>query len=73
MPKKKSAILEAVHETATGLHQAGLIVQTTLREFERLCLSVIKPLHRFIKKTRKTPTKELDIALKRKGNLEAQG
>ena len=28
-------------------------------------------LHGFIKKTRKTPTKELDIALKRKGNLEA--
>jgi DNA-binding transcriptional regulator YiaG len=73
MPKKKSAILEAVHETATGLHQAGLIDQTTLREFERLCLSVIEPLHGFIKKTLKTPTKELDIALKRKGNLEAQG
>ncbi len=30
-------------------------------------------LHGFIKKTRKTPTKELDIALKRKGKLEAQG
>ncbi|BAY31444.1 hypothetical protein NIES2107_33030 [Nostoc carneum NIES-2107] len=28
-------------------------------------------LHGFIKKTRKTPTKELAIALKRKGNLEA--
>lgn len=30
-------------------------------------------LHGFIKKTRKTPAKELDIALKRKGKLEAQG
>lgn len=30
-------------------------------------------LHGFIKKTQKTPTKELNIALKRKGNLEAQG
>jgi phage-related protein len=30
-------------------------------------------LHGFIKKSRKTPTKELNIALKRKGNLEAQG
>jgi putative transcriptional regulator len=44
MPKKKSAILEAVHETATGLHKAGLMDQTTLREFDRLYLSLIKPL-----------------------------
>lgn len=44
MPKKKSAILEAVHETATGLHKAGLMDQTTLREFDRLCLSEIEPL-----------------------------
>ncbi len=44
MPKKKSAILEAVHETATGLHKAGLIDQATLREFDRLCLSGVEPL-----------------------------
>nr|MDZ7997833.1 hypothetical protein [Aulosira sp. DedVER01a] len=44
MPKKKSPILEAVPKTATGLHKAGLIDQTTLREFDRLCLSVIEPL-----------------------------
>ncbi|MBH8554064.1 DNA-binding transcriptional regulator [Nostocaceae cyanobacterium CENA357] len=44
MPKKKSAILEAVHETATGLHKAGLMDQTTLREFDCLCLSPIEPL-----------------------------
>jgi putative transcriptional regulator len=44
MAKKKSAILEAVHETATGLHKAGLIDQTTLREFDSLCLSEIEPL-----------------------------
>lgn len=30
-------------------------------------------LHGFIKKTKKTPKKELAIALKRKGELEAQG
>jgi phage-related protein len=30
-------------------------------------------LHGFIKKTKKTPKKELEIALKRKGELEAQG
>ncbi|MBG1258618.1 helix-turn-helix domain-containing protein [Nostoc commune] len=44
MPKKKSAILEAVHETAMGLHKVGLMDQTTLREFDHLCLSVIEPL-----------------------------
>ncbi|MEH2332215.1 hypothetical protein [Nostoc sp.] len=44
MAKKKSPILEAVHETATGLHKAGLMYQTTLREFDSLCLSEIEPL-----------------------------
>ncbi|MFM2431581.1 MAG: hypothetical protein RLZZ511_2794 [Cyanobacteriota bacterium] len=44
MPKKKSAILEAVHETAQGLHNAGAIDQITMREFDRLCLPAIEPL-----------------------------
>lgn len=44
MRKKKSAILEAVHETAKDLHKAGLMNQTTLREFEHLCLPPIEPL-----------------------------
>ncbi|MEA5620318.1 DNA-binding transcriptional regulator [Cronbergia sp. UHCC 0137] len=44
MRKKKSAILEAVHETATGLHKAGVMSQVTLREFDRLCLPPIEPL-----------------------------
>ena len=44
MRKTKSAILEAVHETATGLHQAGVMDQVTLREFDRLCLPAIEPL-----------------------------
>lgn len=35
MRKKKSSILEAVHETATGLHQAGVMDQVMLREFDR--------------------------------------
>jgi DNA-binding transcriptional regulator YiaG len=38
MGKKKSAILDAVHDTAKGLHNAGVIDQVTLREFDRLCL-----------------------------------
>jgi putative transcriptional regulator len=44
MRKKKSAILEAVHETAQGLYKAGVMDQLTLREFDRLCLSPIEPL-----------------------------
>ena len=44
MRKKKSAILEAVHETAMGLHKAGVMDQVTLREFDRLCLPPVEPL-----------------------------
>jgi putative transcriptional regulator len=44
MRKKKSAILEAVHDTAKGLHRAGVMDQVTLREFDRLCLMPIESL-----------------------------
>lgn len=44
MRKNKSAILEAVHETAKGLHKAGAMDRVTLREFDRLCLPPIEPL-----------------------------
>jgi putative transcriptional regulator len=52
MRKKKSAILEAVHETATGLHKAGVMNRVTLGEFvgvaslkeTRMCLSPVEPL-----------------------------
>jgi putative transcriptional regulator len=44
MRKTKSAILEAVHDTAMGLHQAGVMDQITLREFDRLCLPPVEPL-----------------------------
>ena len=44
MRKTKSSILEAVHETAQGLHQSGVTDQVTLREFDRLCLPPIGPL-----------------------------
>ena len=42
--KKPSALLEAVHQTATGLHAAGVMDQVTLREFDRLCLPPVEPL-----------------------------
>ena len=44
MRKKKSAILEAVHATAKGLHKAGLIDQVTMREYDQMCLPPIEPL-----------------------------
>jgi putative transcriptional regulator len=31
-------ILETVHRTATGLHQAGLLKKQTMQEFDELCL-----------------------------------
>lgn len=44
MRKTKSAILETVHETAKGLYKAGVMEQTTLREFDRMCLPPVEPL-----------------------------
>ena len=44
MRKTKSAILEAVHQTAKGLHKAGVMDQLTLREFDRLCLPPVELL-----------------------------
>lgn len=44
MRKTKSAILEAVHETAQGLHKAGVMDRITLREFDHLCLPPVESL-----------------------------
>jgi len=44
MNKKRSAILEAVHETAQGLHNAGIMDKTTMREFDQLCLQPVYSL-----------------------------
>ena len=37
-------ILAPVHKTAAGLHRAGLVDKATMREFDALCLTPIKPL-----------------------------
>jgi putative transcriptional regulator len=53
MRKSKSAILEAVHESAIGLHKAGVMNDITLREFDRLCLPPVAPMQtKQIKKLR---------------------
>lgn len=44
MRKTKSPILAAVHKTARGLRDAGVMDQVTMREFDRLCLPPIEPL-----------------------------
>jgi len=46
MAKKKyrSDALEALHETAAGLHRIGLMPAKTMREFDVLCLTPVKEL-----------------------------
>ena len=36
------SILDVVHETAQDLHAAGVMKETTLREFDALCLPPVK-------------------------------
>jgi putative transcriptional regulator len=42
MARKK--ILDTVHETAKGLHKAGVMDTRTMREFDALCLPPVKDL-----------------------------
>ena len=42
--KPQSDILATVHESALGLHKAGLIDQATMRNFDALCLTTVEPL-----------------------------
>ena len=42
--KPQSDILATVHESAAGLHKAGLIDQATMRDFDALCLTTMEPL-----------------------------
>jgi DNA-binding transcriptional regulator YiaG len=42
MRKTKSPILDAVHDTAKGLHKAGVMDQVTLREFDQFCLPPVE-------------------------------
>jgi putative transcriptional regulator len=40
----KKRILDTVHETAQGLHEAGVMDTKTMREFDALCLPPVKDL-----------------------------
>ena len=42
--KYQSEALEALHETATGLHRLGLIDAKTMRDFDASCLTRVEKL-----------------------------
>ncbi|HVY91703.1 MAG TPA: DNA-binding transcriptional regulator [Bryobacteraceae bacterium] len=40
----RSPLMASVHETAEGLHAAGVMDRQTMREFDELCLTPVRPL-----------------------------
>ncbi len=46
MTKKqyRSAIMASIHETAEGLHSAGVMDKQTMRKFDDACLTPVRPL-----------------------------
>lgn len=40
----RSPLMASVHETAEGLHEADVIDKRTMRQFDELCLTPVKPL-----------------------------
>jgi putative transcriptional regulator len=42
--KYRSPLLASVHETAQGLHGAGIMDKQTMRRFDVMCLTPVRPL-----------------------------
>ena len=40
----RSPLMASIHETAEGLHAAGVMDKCTMREFDELCLTPVRPL-----------------------------
>jgi putative transcriptional regulator len=40
----RSSVMASVHETAEGLHAAGILAKRTMREFDELCLTPVRTL-----------------------------
>lgn len=40
----RSAVMASVHETAEGLHNAGVMDKQTMRKFDDACLTPVRPL-----------------------------
>ena len=38
------AMMASIHETAEGLHAVGVMDRQTMREFDELCLTPVRPL-----------------------------
>lgn len=42
--KHRSDVFAAIHETAADLHRAGVMDKRTMRKFDVLCLTPVRPL-----------------------------
>lgn len=42
--KYRSEIMGAIHETASGLRDAGVVSKQTMKSFDELCLTTVAPL-----------------------------
>ncbi|MGP0070849.1 MAG: helix-turn-helix domain-containing protein [Bryobacteraceae bacterium] len=40
----RSSLMASIHETAEGLRAAGVISKRTMREFDEVCLTPVRPL-----------------------------
>src|SRR6516225_1243446 len=40
----RSALMASIHETAEGLHAAGVMDKRTMREFDEMCLTPVRVL-----------------------------
>jgi len=40
----RSSLLASIHETAEGIHAAGVMDKRTMREFDGLCPTPVRPL-----------------------------
>lgn len=40
----RSRAMASIHETAEGLHAAGLLDKRTMREFDEACLTPVRPM-----------------------------
>lgn len=40
----RSSIMASIHETAEGLHAVGAMDKRTMREFDDMCLTPVRPL-----------------------------
>jgi putative transcriptional regulator len=41
----RNSMMASIHETAEDLYEAGLMEKQTMREFDQLCLTPIRPFN----------------------------